>query len=116
MSNNQDELIRAYAILQALRKNIDQIIDYYVSEKYVNEFYSALSKIKKLDIEINDFIIPEELIKPRIRFSSLEGDEYTEEKYVEKSFILTKIDTVLGYLQIITSPEPKRIGYRKPEE
>ncbi len=38
---------------------------------------------------------------------------YSEEKYVERTYILTKLDAILGYFEIITSEKPRRIGFSK---
>ena len=39
-----------------------------------------------------------------------------EEKYSDKSYFLTKVDTVLGYFEIVTAEKPKRIGFVKSHE
>jgi len=118
--NDQDILARAYAMLSALRQNISQIKDYRVEEKYVDEFHNVLNKLESVGIETAEFRIPDSLVKPILRASWIDGDgtsrdRYSEEKYIERSFILTKIDAVLGYFEIITSEKPRRIGFRKPD-
>lgn len=115
--NRQDALVRAYAMLSALRKNISQIKDYSIEEKYVNEFHNALGKLDSIGIETAEFRVPDSLVKPKITASWSDGDgshhRYSEEKYVERSFILTKIDAVLSYFEIITSEKPRRMGFSK---
>lgn len=105
--NNQDELIRAYAALSSLRKNIGAMKLDIVSDTYINEYHSILEKIKNIGIEVIDFYIPNSL-----------RQDYTfhpGEKHVERTYFLLKIDAVLGYFEIITSPELKKIGFRKQE-
>ena len=118
--NSQDELIRAYAMLQALRKNIDKMTDYSIPEKYIDEFHNVLDKLESGGIETNDFRIPDSLIKPRVTSSSWsEGrsyHSYSDEKYVERMFILTKLDAILGYFEIITSEKPKKMGFSTSED
>jgi len=113
--DSQDTLARAYAMLSALQQNISQIKDYSVEEKYVNEFHNVLDKLESIEIETAEFRIPDLLVKPKITasWSGRDGSHhrYSEEKYVERSFILTKIDAVLGYFAIITSEKPREIGF-----
>ena len=114
--NSQDELARAYATLKALRNNIDKMKEYSIPEKYVDEFHSVLGKLEGVGMETAEFRIPDSLVKPRIT-ASLRGADgrshysYSEEKYVERSFILTKLDAILGYFEIITAEKPRKIGF-----
>jgi len=39
---------------------------------------------------------------------------YSKEKYVDRAFMLTKLDAILSYFEIITSEKPRRIGFTKP--
>ena len=119
--DNQDTLARAYAMLSALRQNISQIKDYSVEEKYVNEFHNVLDKLESVGIETTEFRIPDSLIEPRLRASWTGANgrghsSYSKEKYVERSFILTKIDAILGYFKIITSEKPKKMGFSTPQD
>ena len=43
----------------------------------------------------------------------IQGFHHSEEKYVDKSFILMKLDAILGYFEIITSEKPRKIGFTK---
>lgn len=115
VENKQDKLARAYATLSSLRKNIGEMVDYLVLERYVQEFHAVLGRIEGIGIDVSEFRIPDPEVKPRITASWLEGDvskhSYSGENYVDKSFILTKIDAILGYFEILTSEKPKRIGF-----
>ena len=118
--NKQDALARAYAMLSSLRKNIDKMGS-RVPETYVREFHAVLTKLEDIGIDVSEFRIPDSEITPNIKAihtitfpSTPEGGvEYTNEKYVNKSFILTKLDAVLGYFEIITSEEPRKVGFTK---
>jgi len=46
--NSQDELVRAYAMLASLRKNISEMKSYDVEEKYVLEFHSVLNRLEDI--------------------------------------------------------------------
>jgi len=117
--NSQDELIRAYETLPALRKNIDQITKNEIEETFVNEFHNALDKLaSSTGKDVSDFRIPNSELAPIITgpTSFILGapgntTTYSKEKYVNKQYFLMKIDSVLGYFEIITSEKPKRIGY-----
>jgi hypothetical protein len=119
--DNQDTLARAYAMLSALRKNIDQMADYKgkVTETYVREFHAVLDRLDGIGIDVSDFRIPDSVVKPMITASWSDWDgkgsqhSYSDDKYVDKSFILMKLDAVLGYFEIITSEKPRRIGFTK---
>jgi len=118
--NQQDELARAYAMLKSLRENIDRMTDYYVSETYIREFHTVLDRIESIGIDTSEFRIPDSELKHRdtaasmyVRGERISPYKPSEEQYVDKSFILTKLDAILGYFEIITSEKPKRIGFSK---
>lgn len=113
VENKQDALLRAYATLSSLRKNIDQMTAYSVPETYVREFNTVLDKLEGIDIDVADFRIPDSEVKPRVTSTSYRGKTYSEEKYVERSLILIKLDAILGYFEIITSEKPRKIGFTK---
>jgi len=120
--DKQDKLARAYATLSSLRKNIEQMTT-LVPETYVNEFHSVLTKLEGIGIDVSEFWIPDSEVAPRVttihsltfKNSPKGGADYSKEKYVNKSFILTKLDAILGYFEIITSEKPRKIGYRTPD-
>jgi len=114
--DKQDELIRAYATLKALRTNIDKMKEYSIEEKYVIEFHNVLSKLEGVGINTAEFRIPDSEVKPQVRAWVGDVTKYSEEKYIHRPYLLTKIDTVLGYFEIITSEKPKKIGFIKSDE
>lgn len=121
VENKQDALIRAYAMLSSLRKNIEQLSR--VEEKYVNEFHIVLDKLEKIDISVSEFRISDSEIAPIVTSISTltfkdtpSGVTYSDEKYVDKPYFLTKLDAILGYFEIITSEKPRKIGFRSPDK
>ena len=115
-TNKQDALARVYATLSSLRKNIDQMTEYSVEEKFVREFHTRLDKLAGIGADVSEFRIPDSEVTPRITPSNtLTGTSYSKEKYVQRSFILTKLDAILRYFEIITSKKPREIGYRTPD-
>ncbi|MBA7692122.1 hypothetical protein ES703_100680 [subsurface metagenome] len=120
--NKQDVLVRAYATLSSLRKNIEQM-GAVVEEKYVHEFHIALDSLEGIGIDVSEFRISDSELKHRDTAASqyVNGERISpykpsEEKYVDKSFILTKLDAILGYFAIITSEKPRRIGFHTPDK
>ena len=122
VENKQDALARAYVMLSSLRKNIEQITA-LVPETYMNEFHSVLTKLEGMEIDVSEFRIPDSEINPRVTSihtltfanSPKEGADYSKERYVEKAFILTKMDAIIGYLKITTSKKPRKMGYPTPD-
>ncbi len=117
-ANNQDVLARAYAMLIALQKNIAQMK--YVKETYVCEFHTVLDRLEGIGVEVSEFRISDSEIAPHVQVWNYGGgsDSYSKEKYVDKPYILTKLDAILGYFEITTpekSEKPKKIGFRKPD-
>ena len=118
--NKQDELARAYAMLSSLRKNIGQMSDYSIPETYVREFHTVLDRLTGIGINVSEFRIPDSAVQPKITSRGRGGNgveriSYSKEKYVERSFILTKLDAILGYFEIITSEKPRSIGFSRPD-
>ncbi len=121
VKNKQDVLARAYAMLSSLQKYIGDMTSNSVSEKYVREFHTVLDKVESIGIDTSEFRIPDSEVKPKVTdvspVSYLGGGgghvSYSKEKYVDKSFILTKLGGILGYFEIITSEKPRRIGFSK---
>lgn len=124
--NEQDALARAYAMLSSLRKNVGEMTAYSVPETYVSEFHTVLDKLEDIKINTAEFRIPDSKVSPidvsmPIVLSLDSGDRltpphYSKEKYVDKSFILTKLDAILGYFEIITSEKPRSIGFHPPNK
>ncbi|MFC2008317.1 hypothetical protein ACFLT0_01330 [Chloroflexota bacterium] len=117
VTNNQDVLARAYATLSALRKNTGEITDRNgIKETYVRKFHSVLDRLESIGLDVSEFRIPDSEVKRQITSKHMGGGRsYTDEKYVEQSFLLTKLDAILGYFEIITPEKPKRIGFSTPE-
>lgn len=117
--NRQDELARAYTMLSALLKNIDQMTTHSIPEIYVREFHTVLDRLDGIGKEISEFRIPDSALKPEPGASMyVEGKEIFSSKgdiCVERSLILLKLDAILGYLKNITSEKPRKIGFHPPE-
>ena len=115
VENKQDELARAYTMLKSLRSNIGQMTTNRVPETYVHEFHTVLSKLEDMGMDVADFRVPASEIAPNVEsINTITGQtSYTTEQYVDKTFLLFKLDAILGYFEIITSEKPRKIGFSK---
>ena len=113
MANEKDEFVRVYTTLSSLRKNIEQMGA--VEEKYVREFHAVLSRLESIGMDVSEFRIPNSEVQPVLTAQDFGGssvkNSYSEDKYVDKPYFLTKMDAILGYLEIITSEKPKKMGF-----
>jgi hypothetical protein len=111
--DNQDILIRAVASLRALRDNVANLSR--VGDKYVIEFHAVLDKLESIDIDVSEFRIPSSEVGPVLVSSNyLTGSkQYSHEQYVDKAFILAKLDAIIGYLDVVSSSNSKRFAARQ---
>lgn len=119
MKGNQDTIARAYSLLSSLRKNIDQpSINEYNSIKssYVQEYHSALDLLVGIGMDVSHFRIPDSEVQPRVTSTSFSGTTYSEEKYVRKSYFLTKLDAILMYFELQTAKPRRDIGFSPPDK
>ena len=116
--DNQDTLVRAYSKLKSLREHISQMSS-PIPETYVREYHSVLDKLESIRIDVSEFRIPDSEVKPRTVASQyVEGRKIWSSDVIgaEKSFILTQLDAILGYFEIITSEKPKKMGFHTPDD
>ncbi len=113
---NSDKLLRALSLLTALRQNTsgESINEYKgLTTSHVTEFHTILSNISSTGIEVPEFFIPEQEIKPLVTSTSSSGGiTYSEVKYVRKSLFLTKVDGIINYLQLLLKEPPRKAGYK----
>ena len=112
--NNQDILARAYALLQGLRNNVATLS--WVEETYVKKYHSVLDMLEEIGIDTTAFRVPDSEVKRHVTMSSPERTVYSDESYVPKALLLAKLDAILIYFEIITSEEPKKIGFSPPDK
>ncbi len=116
--NTQDTILRAYTNLMSLRTTLESIKKEKVEEKYVIEYHIALDKLNKLGFNISEYYIASSEVKPivtSIRTLSFSnepaGPKYSKEKYVDKDFLLMKLNSIIGYFEITNSKQEKHIGF-----
>lgn len=125
MGANQDKLARAYSRLRSLRANLPENARSLVEEYYVVDYHEVLQHLDDLGIDVSEFRVPDTLINPIPVAASVTHPwartgkpsfTYSQERYVNRNILMSKIDAVLGYFELITEKpdEPqKRIGFRK---
>jgi len=114
---NGDRLIRAVSLLTALRKNTSgESIDEYtgLTTSHVTEFHTILTSVSSIGIDVTEFLVPEQEVKPRVTVQTSNGPRYSEEKYVRKSLFLTKLDAIINYLEILLKEKPRPAGFQPP--
>jgi len=114
----QDRLQRAYARLVALRKTLgaDTGFDPQFDEKYVREYHGALEHLEAVGFDVEEFKVPASEVDHRVTGGNYVSGKtrYSEEKFVDRGILLTKLDAVLTYFEFKTvrPEEPKReIGF-----
>lgn len=119
MEGNQDIIIRAYALISSLRKNVDQpsITEYNsIKSSYVEEYHNALNLLEEIGINVSDFRIPDSELQPTVVVATSRGAKYSKEKYVRKSYFLSKLDAILVYFDLLTSEPKKTMGFTSPDK
>jgi hypothetical protein len=115
--DSTDKLARAYGTLKALKANIPEWSP--VSHLFVIDFHRALDHLAALGVDVEEFRIDPKQVKPRITSSnSITGEvSYSDEPEVDRHYLLTKLDSVLTYFELITiQPQQpiRQLGFRTP--
>jgi hypothetical protein len=110
VSMSEDILREVLASLSAQRENLPKADP--LEEVYVDNYHEQLDLLDKIGIDVGRFRVPGSQIKPVEIMNLMDEDndppEYTPEKYVARSLLLTKIDTVLGFFNLAG----KQIGFK----
>jgi len=108
----QEKLIEAYTRLRALKANLPD--SYSIEEKYVQEFHKILSILEQESgTSLSGFRIPLEELKPRVTSSNYLTHEtfYTDWPECDRSYLMMRIDGVLGFFEIQMSAQKTAIGF-----
>jgi len=103
-SDQSDKLARAYARLSALRENIPK--GNMVDGLYLREYHEALKHLEELGFDVAEFKVPDRLV--RYTFLFVGGS------MVERALLLSKLDAVLAYFELVTQKAPASIGFKRP--
>jgi hypothetical protein len=111
MENSQDKLQRALSLLTRVKNYLRE--DYYgyyeyVSKICVSKYNSALSLLKDLGYDIEEFKIPSAAIT---YLQDIRG------QWVERTLLATKLEAILSYFKIQSNPEKGNgtIGFMLPK-
>lgn len=109
-----DTVARVYARLKGLRDNVDKLSR--VEDTYVKEYHVILDNLDKVGIDTAEFRIEESEIRPRVTGIRDDRPSYSDKKYVAKALLLSKLDAILIYFELITADKPKRVGFSPPDK
>jgi hypothetical protein len=110
---SQTSLAEAYARLQALKSNLPDAHE--VDEKYVQEFHLALELLEPISgYDLSRFRVPLSEVHPQVSGRNYVTGKvyYSGRKVCERSFMMMKVDSVLGFFQIQTAPRKGTIGFK----
>ena len=98
------------ANLSSLKNNLPAV--HKVSEKYVDLFHQEIINLSSIGIiNIDNFKIPDAELKPNfIQTNYVSRTGYTDGKYVERPFFMTKLDALLTLFELLDSKQ--EIGFK----
>jgi len=107
----EDRIIRLYSRLLALRRNVPEEIQ--VHEKYGKEYNDAVDDFEnELGTDLDEFRMPLREFKTIVAKKTPTTTSYTKEKYLERAFLLTKLDSLIAYIEVkYLAPEQRNIGF-----
>ena len=115
MNDVNDKILRLYTRLNSLKQNLPA--NSSVKEKYVREYHSIVQELESTTkLPLAEFKIADGEVKPLLAsYNGMTGEKnYTKERFCDKSFLLAKLDALLGYFQIKYLSEEKRtIGFKQ---
>lgn len=112
MTNN-DQTLRAYALLSSLRENIPNERD--IEEKWVVDYHNVINKLEDLyGIDLYDFKVPVDRLKQIIAWQNLTSGakSYLEGLWCDREILMYKLDAVLSYFSGLSSGQESKIGFR----
>ena len=108
---NQEFILQSFVILKSLRDNIKKE-DQYTHEKYVEEYHKILDELKNGGHSLERFEISgDELEYLPSSYSPGTGTKYHSYRSVETQMLLTKLDAVLLFFQILNERPEQTIGF-----
>ena len=112
---NQGDLItRAYSILTSLKNNIPDTHE--IQQKWSLQFNNEVNRLEEaLQVDLSEFKVPETELHKAVSSYNTRSDQttYREGLWVERSFLMHKLESLLTYFSILNSPEERKIGFKK---
>ncbi len=112
-SEKSSNLLKAFALLNALQKNLPDGSS--IRETFVEEFHKALDCIQRAGFEVDEFRIPADKVTPTLYTDTDKGTvkALSREKFIDRAFLLTRMDYVLGFFSLAMQDPPAKIGFSK---
>jgi hypothetical protein len=110
---SQDQLAQAYARLKSLKENLPKTFE--VDQKYVAEYHQILDLLEKASGgDLKAFHLAQSEIHPETSGGNyITGETHYSGRHVcERTFLAMKVDGVLGFFEIKTSPKKKEFGFK----
>ena len=75
---------------------------FHVYEKYIQEYHTAIEGLEKQGFDLKQFKITESETKPKLTSHNVMTGEstYSDDRHVERTFLITKLDALLGYFTL----------------
>ena len=111
MDSPQDGLRRVLASLTALKENLSGKGS--IREEFVSEYHMILDRMNTLGVDVKEFRISSDKIRPVVRSgNSMTGEvTYSDKKYVDPAYFMFKLDSLLGYFRLTYDDRKPKIGF-----
>ena len=104
MEDKQNNIKKSYAFLISLKETIPS--DSLIHERFANTYNEQVERLIKLGFDdLEEFKIPSHEIK----HSQIATNMFSEERFVDRNFLLMKINAILNFFSVST--EDKQIGF-----
>jgi len=115
MDMDMERILRLYTRLKGLRDNLPK--GYETNEKYTNEYNSLVDALSTSSgSDLSEYKVPQSEIKPSVTGVIGGVTQYSNDRWTERTLLLTKLDAILSYFSIKYSSDSKhRIGFELPE-
>ena len=110
---SQDQLAQAYARLKSLKDNLPKTFE--VDQKYVAEYHQILDTLQAVSgSDLKSFRVSPNEIHPETSGGNYITGEvhYSGRQVCERNYLAMKVDGVLGFFEIKTSPKKKEFGFK----
>lgn len=121
--DEQDQIIRVYSRLNALKDSLSDDRVGVIHERYIFDYHEIIQKLSEItNSELDEFQIPESemhIIQTGGYLDQETGEmhmDYSVEKYCDKYLFFSKLNAILQYFTFkYLSTEKEPIGFKKPE-
>lgn len=105
MKNKQNDIKKSYSYLVSLKETLPD--NDPIHERFANTYNDQIGRLISLGFnDLEEFKVPSHEIK----HSQMSGTMFSKEKYVDRNFLLMKINAILNFFTV--SSEDKEIGFK----